>query len=349
MGDQRQVAVMTPEAAKARALAILAAHETAISYVRHEDLDTQGMFVPVVAPVEMKPADMHNLGGGQKMPKKHLVDRMAEAAGVEITAVDVRNPSPHVWIGKAHGRKRMPDGSMRPGEGEYSFDADVYAELDFLRDTEGKYATEKAQKIHTLDYVKVGHRRASTGARLALIRYFCKCPTSWKDNELPPEIMLCRVDLNTDALLASPEMRDAAIAHAVGATRDLFGPAQGGERNVTPAPAAIEAPAEEPELDFGDDPAASELPAGLEIQPPTEPTPEEHAIAEARAKLQEWQHSNAVKAHRARPGKKSAAQAIREALADKDAPLAELERILGLCLQVQASYERAQARKGGTA
>jgi hypothetical protein len=342
--ESNQVAIITPEAAKARALAIIEAHKSATSYVRQEDLDTQGMFIPVVAPVPMNPADMHNLSGGQMMPQRHLTDRMAEAAGVNVTSVDVTHPSEYVWVGKAHGTKRMPDGTMREGEGEYSFDAKVYADLDFLRDSKGNYTSEKAQQIHLLDYVKMGHRRASTGARLALIRFFCKCPTSWKRDALPPEIMLCRVDLNTDALLASPDMREAAIAHAVGASNALFGPTTAGERNVTPAPLAITegAAADEPPAgdDFGDAPEADPAPV-VEDE-----TPE----AKARSSLVDWAAHPAVAAYRPKSGKvlidaktlpagmatsyATAVEAIMALVERRDATLAQLEAMIRRCAKI---------------
>lgn len=332
----KAVAVVTPDAAKARALAIIKQHTEAVSYVRTEDLDTQGMFLPVVAVIAMVPADLHQLAGEMMMPKKHHVDRMAEAAGVNVTSVDVQHPSPHVWTAKAHGTKRAPDGTMREGEGEYAFDAEKYAELDFLKDEKGKYTTEKAKRIHLLEYGKFGHQRASTGARLALIRFFCKCPTAFKRGELPKAMIFARVDLNTDGLLATPEMREAAIAHALGATRTLFGseaPHEFVERNVTPpvsptepeaAPLGGESAGADP---FDDEPA----------QPTTtEPTP----LDLARTALEEWGSSDLVKAHpRAGP-------AVTALLAKADATLEEIQSMLAKCKELQDLREKQKA--GGT-
>jgi hypothetical protein len=338
MGDQA-VAVITPDAAKARALAIIKAHTEAVSFVRSEDIDTQGMFLPIVSVIPLAPGDLHQLGGGQMMPKKHHVDRMAEAAGVNVISVDVEHPSPYVWVGKAHGIKRMPDGTMREGEGEYSFDAEKYAELDFLKDTKSKYSTDTAKRIHLLEYAKFGHQRASTGARLALIRYFCKCPCSFGAQDLPKAMIFSRVDLNTDGLLASPDMREAAIAHAVGATRTLFGPVNGmvarAERNVTPTAEAIEAPAAEaPARDpFDDEPEPATAPG--------EQAPEQKALAEARARLEEWAASDLVKAH------KRAGPAVAALLAKPDATLEEYTRLIGLCAELQ-DWQRAHAKGGRT-
>lgn len=328
MGDN-QVVIVTPDAAKARALAILKQHTEAISFVRSEDLETQGMFLPVVSVIPATPDDFHRLGGGQMMPKKHQVDRMGEAAGVNVTSVDVEHPSRHVWVGKAHGTKRMPDGSMREGEAEYEFDAEKYAELDFLKDDKSKYTSDKAKQIHLLEYAKFGRQRASTGARLALIRYFCKCPTSFSAADLPKAMAFARVDLNTDGLLQTPEMREAAIAHAVGATSALFGPAQPAVRNVTPAVVeqkSVDAPlgGESAEPDPFDEPA----------QPSKQdPTPEQ----EARATLEEWAQSDVVKGHA------KASAAVAAMLAKPDATLAEMTELAEKCKAL------ATLRTGGAA
>lgn len=322
----RAVAVVTPDAARARALAIIKQHTEAVSFVRSEDLDTQGMFLPVVAVVPIEPADLHQLGGGMMMPKKHHVDRMAEAAGVDVTSVNVEHPSTYVWTAKAHGTKRMPDGSMREGEGEYAFDAETYAELDFIKNAD-RYRSDVAKRQHLLEYAKFGHQRASTGARLALIRYFCKCPTAFKAADLPRAMIFSRVDLNTDGLLAAPEMREAAIAHAVGATRTLFGSAAtpATERNVTPA--------ESPEAPLGGESAEAD-PFDDETAQPTkaEPTHED----EARATLAEWAQSDVVKSHA------KASAAIAAMLVNPGATLEEMQDLASKC-------KKLAERAGGAA
>ena len=319
MGDT-QVAIVTPDAAKARALAILKQHTEAVSFVRTEDLDTQGMFLPVVSVIPATPDDFHALGGGQCMPKKHQVDRMGEAAGVNVTSVDVEHPSRYVWVGKAHGTKRMPDGSMREGEAEYEFDAETYAELDFGKDQNGRYGSELAKRQHLLEYAKFGRQRASTGARLALIRYFCKCPTSFKREQLPRAMAFARVDLNTDGLLQTPEMREAAIAHAVGATTTLFGPGQPTVRNVTPAAAS-----ESAEAPLGGESAEDPFADAAQPTPVVDtPTPEE----EAKDRLRDWLNHDAVKAH------KTAPQTIAALIGKQDATMAELEDMLKRCAKL---------------
>jgi hypothetical protein len=309
------VAVVSPDAAKARALAIIKAHTEAVSYVRVEDLEVQGMFLPVVAVIPMVPGDLHDLAGGMKMPKKHHVDRMAEAAGVNVTSVDVQHPSPYVWTAKAHGTRRMPDGSMREGEGEYAFDAETYSELDITKNPD-KYSSDQAKRVHLLEYAKFGHQRASTGARLALIRYFCKCPTAFRAADLPRAMIFSRVDLNADGMLAAPEMREAAIAHAVGATRTLFGPGYGNtpepaERNVTPVEPT--APLGGESADPFDDAAAQPI--------TTDPTP----LDLARSVLEEWAHVEAIT-------KSAKASAAVKALIDNpNATLEEIQTVVGKC------------------
>lgn len=329
MGDLQ---VLTANDARERALAVIKSHTEAVSFVRQEDLDTQGMFLPVVSVVPITPADVHQLGGGSLMPKSHHVNRMGEAAGVNVTSVEVTHPSPYVWVAKAHGTKRMPDGSMREGEGEYSFDAEKYAELDFLKDEKGRYTSDASKRIHLLEYAKFGHQRASSGARLALIRFFCKCPTAFKRDDMPRAMIFARVDLNTDGLLQAPEMREAAIAHAVGATRTLFGPAQAmvdqaaaGMRNITPATDTTGQAA-------GGSEPAEEDPFADAAQPIVE---EETPEQKARQALEEWLLHEAVAKHAKAPA------AIRALLARQDAKIEELNDMLAKC--------RALAGKRGAA
>ena len=239
MSDGKELAVMTAETAKAIALEVIQRHKDAISFVRAEELDTQGMFLAKVTVLQIAPGDFHVLGGGQVMPKKPHVDRMAEAGGVNITSVDVRGDGLYRATAKAHGWKRMPDGTKREGEAEYTFDAEIYAELDVAKDDKGRYKTEKAQRIHLLEYAKFKTQRASTGARLALIRFFLKTPTSYTREDIQKAMIVSRVDLNTDLLLSNPATAAAAVQVAMGsggAVERIYGP-----RTERPA---LEAPAE---------------------------------------------------------------------------------------------------------
>ena len=319
-----QVAIVTPEAAKARALKVLEANKECVSFVRPEDLDTAALFVPVVSVVKPVPGDFYDpIPGIGIMAKPPLVNLLAEKSGVSILRTETSKRGEWVWHAHAYGEKRMPDGTMRQDDAGYEFDAEKRAELDAINQP-AKYGTEIAKRKHLLETAKFGEQRAVTGAQFALIHKLGKISRSFRTpDELMRGMIVLRIDRNVDGLLKDPEMRGAAIQMALGARAEVFGPTNGGgkARDVTPAPLAItEAPAEDPEPDFGDAPA--------------EPVVEEETPTErARDQLAEWLEHDAVKAHKPKdPKKQTAAEAIRSLLARKDATLDELTEMIGRCV-----------------
>lgn len=231
-------------------LAVIQQHEKNqdLVFVRPEDLQTQRMFVPQLTVLHATPDDFHNISG-QMMPKSYYTDRIGEAAGVSFIAehCGVRKEGENVYVGFAQGRRRLSDGSWRTSQvHEYEFDVDVRAEEDFLKDTKGKYKTEVDKQKHRLEYKKFARQRAGTGARLKVIRELVGIPTSFKPQQMQKAIVVSRIAVNTDELMADPNMREAAIQQAVGAQAQLFGPGQGhGERQVITEDAGLEIPVEE--------------------------------------------------------------------------------------------------------
>jgi hypothetical protein len=336
MGDQ--IAVITPDVAKARALAIIEAHKECVSFVRPEDLETSALFVPVVSVIKPKTEDFYDpIPGIGIMARPPLVNLMREKAGINILKTETGKRGEWVWTAHVYGDKRQPDGTMLADDASYEFDAEKRAELDAINQPQ-KYGTDIARRRHMLELGKFGEQRAVTGAQHALIHKLAHAPRVFKSaDELARGMILLRVDLNTDAMLSSPDMREAVIAHAVGATRTLFGPVNGmvahAERNVTPQAAAIEAPPAAPDRDPFDD-----LPVG-EVPPPVEPTPEQLALAEARAKVEEWAASDLVKRHpRAGP-------AIVALLVKTDATLEEYTAMIDKCVQLQ-DWAKAHGKRG---
>ena len=197
-------------------------------FVSEEDLLTQTMFLPQVVVIHSTQDDFHNVSGNY-MPKGYQTDRIGEAAGVAFTencgtrTVEVDGHT--VYVGFAQGKKRLPDGTWRPSSVcEYEFDPIKRAEEDFLKDTKGNYKTENAKKLHILGLQKFGRQRASTGARLRVIRELTGMPISFKFDQLQRAMVFSRVAVNTDMFLSDPEMRNAAIKVALGAGKEIYGP-----------------------------------------------------------------------------------------------------------------------------
>jgi len=338
-----QVAVVSPDAAMARALAIIEQNKDCVSFVRREDLETSPLFVPVVSVIKPTREDFYDpIPQIGLMAKPPLVNLMKEKAGINILRTETSKRDEFVWVAHAFGEKRQPDGTMIQGDASYEFNVDVRAELDFLNQP-GKYNTDIAKRKHILDMAKSGESRAITGAQHALIFKLAHITRAFKSPaELERGMILLRIDLNTKDMLASPEMREAVIAHAVGATRDLFGPGYGNtpERNVTPAEPIepTEAPlgGESADVDPFDEPAQP-----TDAVTPQEPTPEQRAWAEARERLEEWAACDLIQRH------PRACPKVTAMLANPDATLAEMTELIGLCVALQ-DWAKARAKGGGS-
>ena len=221
--------------------------------VRPEDLLTTSPLVRAdVSIVPIPPADVHDLGAGQLMPRRSAVDRIADAAGIDFieSACGTRKESPTIWVGRAVARRRQVDGTWRTASAEYEFDLDVRFEEAAQRNSGAKLEREKLQLR------KFARQRADTGARLRVIHILAGTKTSYTRAELARPLVLARVQINAEAMVADPVLREALLAQTFGAVGDLYGPAA--PRNVTPEPAAIEAaeepaPEEAPEPDLPDD------------------------------------------------------------------------------------------------
>ncbi len=203
-------------------------------FVSDEELRTQAMFFPEIVAVHAEPGDFHKIG--QKfMPKKHIVDRIAEAAGITFLEQNCGTRTETVegataWIGFAQGKKRMPDGTWRTSSVcEYEFSPVIRAEEDFLKDSQRepgkqKYNNEVNKKLLIITYKKYGRARANTGARLRTIHELTGMQTSFEAGQLKRALVYSRVAVNTDLLLADPKTREVALEAALGITRQIYGP-----------------------------------------------------------------------------------------------------------------------------
>lgn len=189
-----------------------------LTLYRPEDLQPQAMFKAVKTLIPVVPSDFHEKPiNGQMMPKQHHVNRIADAAGITFETVEkVKDDTS--WTVTVRASKRGPDGTMRSADGSYNYDW-VEREKDG-----GK---------------RVALQRAETGARLRAIRAVVGIPTAFDRDNFQRALEVCRIVVDTDALLNDPEMRNAAIDHALGAKHAMYGP---GERNVTAEHEQIEAP-----------------------------------------------------------------------------------------------------------
>jgi len=206
-----------------KALELILKHKSNqdLVFVAEEDLKTQTMFLPEVVVIHSTPDDFHNISG-KFMPKGYQTDRIGEAAGIVYLEKNCGTRTEEVegntaYIGFAQGKKRMPDGTWRTSSiCEYEFNPVVRAEEDFLKDRKNNYTTEQARKIHIVELKKFGRQRASTGARLRVIRELTGMPVAFEAQNIKKAMVFSRVAINTDLLLSDPEMRDAAIKAALG-------------------------------------------------------------------------------------------------------------------------------------
>ena len=295
-------------------------NDRALVYVRPEDLNTQKMFIPQITVIPAIPEDFHEKPiSGKMMPKGHHVDRIGEAAGIKFISegCGTHKAGPHIWVGRAIGKRRMPDGTWRESTPqEYEFDADVRAKLE----TGLKEGPKFENKVDEL--CKFGRQRASTGARLRVIRELTGIPIAFGKEDFQRAIVVSRIDINSDAMLEDPEMRQAAIAYAVGAQQALFGPQSRDEvfaRDVTPEPPALPEP-EPADNTEGDDlpdvPDEPDLFGGK--QDVTNPDP----VTEKKAALEEWLASGQVT-------KPNNVKGIRELIDNPKATAEECGKVLG--------------------
>lgn len=220
--------------------------ENALVFVRPGDIDTQAMFVPEITVLHAMPDDFHSRQiTGRLMPKSHYVDRMSLAAGISFVPEQcgTRKEGPDTWVGRAQGTVRLPDGSWRTSSvQEYEFDVEVRSQEDFTKDTRGTYNSDVKKKVHVLELRKFARARASTGARLRVIRELTGTPTAFLPDQMQRAMVFSRVSVNSDLLLSDPATANAAVYHALGVKEKLYGPT---ERDVTPAQDALPAPGDE--------------------------------------------------------------------------------------------------------
>lgn len=257
--------------ARDRALKVIEANKGCISYVRAEDLETAMLFIPIVTAILPVKQEFHefipNIG---IMPKVPLMNRIREAAGVNITRTDTAQESEEVWVATSYGEKRMPDGTMLQDNAVYEFSAKTRAERDYIKKPDD-YKTDIAKRKHLLDLRLFGRSKAETGAQLRLIAKLAKIERSFKtEADLLRGMILWRVDRNVNGVLADPGLRQAALGQMLGATDAVFGPGN----SVTPlgiemkteaqtAPAAAEQPA--PADDWDEVPAKHPEPDPVDV------------------------------------------------------------------------------------
>ena len=322
------------------ALAIIQKHEAEkdLVYVRPEDLQTQRMFVPQVTVLHALQTDFHERPiNGKMMPKSHHVDRIGEAAGVDFVDGGTRKEGDFVYVGFAQGRRRLPDGTWRKSSvQEYEFDVDVRSKEDFLNDSKGKYTSDVAKEKHVIDLKKVARQRASTGARLRVIRELVGIPIAFGPEEFKRAMVIHRIAVNSDALLDNPETRHEAVAMATGAVSEVYGP-----RDVTPEPEALP----EPEAVNGNlhTPVKSSAePSNGNVffgagEEPSDGSP----IEEARIRLEEFKLCQVIQDYKPEKGR-SPVEAIDAALEDKSKTLEDLQNLIDRCLVVlQAADKKA--------
>lgn len=209
-----------------KALTIINEHKGKdLVFVDPNELETGRMFYPQVSVINATPQDFHNIKG-RMMPKSYHTDRIGEAAGIEFVASEcgTRKEGDNVWVGFAQGRRRLPDGTFRTStKQEYEYDVDVRSEEDFANDTKGTYNTEAAKRKHVIELKKYARQKASTGARLRVIRELTGIPAAFTQQDIQRALVVARIAVNTDELLDNPDTRKMAVAAAMNKSNDIYG------------------------------------------------------------------------------------------------------------------------------
>jgi hypothetical protein len=181
----------------------------------------------------LKPGDFHEISK-KFMPNKAATDRMGEAAGIQFirdacqvdteTRDDPICGKRTVFVARAQGRKRMPDGSWQVSTiDEYEFDPVLRAMLD-KNVTELNEITRKNIARAIMEYSKIGRQRAATGARLRVIRQLTGMPPSFERADISKPFLFTRIVQNTGYILQTQEGRAMATAQALGVdVGSLFG------------------------------------------------------------------------------------------------------------------------------
>lgn len=255
-----------------------------------QNLDTPPLYKAEATIIQAKPEEFFNIQG-KFMPSKAVVDRIGEAAGVDFIAAqcsvntELREDDfgkRTVFIGSAQGRTRLPDGSWRTSTvEEYEFDPLLRAKM------EAKGDSDVPRKY--MELAKVARQRASTGARVRVIRQLTGMPVTFTQADVSRPLVFSRIVQNTDFILETKEGRAMAIAAAVGVTHQLFGPGPSQEIKQ------VEQPLDFDGLRNVSPPAAETDPFGDDFSPVRDPRAEE-----LLAILGEWAESDSAVASRAK-------------------------------------------------
>jgi hypothetical protein len=198
------------------------------------------LYKPDLTIMKIEKDDCFNISG-KFMPKRHIVDRIADACGItfimgETKAVPIDDNLGRrvVYSAFAQAQKLMPDGSYRQSSVcTYDFDYVLRAVLDYdvtelnektkLMKRNGKdYGSTLARYI--LELQKVASQRANTGARLRAIRELAGMPESFAEKDILRPLAFGRMIQNTDYILNTNEGREAATLKALGCdVSSLFG------------------------------------------------------------------------------------------------------------------------------
>lgn len=289
------------------ALAIVQKYQQngALVYVNKENFQSSvELYKTEATVIQSKPEEFHNLQG-KFMPNRSVTDRIGEAIGVQFIGGYVRAETRDddiagkrtVYVGTAQGKVRMPDGSWRTSTvEEYEFDPRLRAMLDKRVD----YISDETRKTFArteLEYTKVARQRASTGARLRVIRQLTGMPVSFTPDEIKKPMVFTRVVQNTAHILDTPEGRLMATAQALGTDVSgiLFGKNAPAAQAIAASTEATPAADVEPEnLRRANDPEPEAEPAAdtasLAAQAASgspEKTPEETRFQELTVQLEE--------------------------------------------------------------
>ncbi len=331
--------------------------------------DVLGQFDKVtIEVVEIDPnpknGDIYEIAKGKFALGKRPLQAISNATGIvwDPKTTTILESTKLKSRAKATGAMRKPNGEMIVVTEEKTVDLEAIEEK--LRITQEGYAEngkktgweqgrpvlkpwngEEEKQTHIdrevrtalIQYRLFKDERAMTGAKERVIRAFMAIKANYTQAELSKPFAFPRVTLDTDKLLAVPEVRQAALDRMTGTVGSIFGPAKREQAlpnlPVESRPALPEmingipveqlqedTPATEGVDDF-DAPVAESMPSPLEM---------------ARHAMEEWMQSPVIQ------GSTSAMAQIKELLANENTTIEQLHELNDRC----RAYEQRHAGEG---
>ncbi len=304
-----------------------------------------------------KNGDVFEIGKGKYSLGKRPLQAISNAVGIvwDPATTTILESTKLKSRAKATGAMRKPNGEMIVVTEEKTVDLEAieeklritqedYAEQGKLigwesgqpiKEAWGKHGGDQGKQLHIdrevrtalIQYRLFKDERAMTGAKERVIRAFMAIKSNYSQQELSKPFAFPRVTVDSDKLLAVPEVRQAAIARMTGTVGSIFGPGPAADLHAQQkALAEPVEPAQRDEILVGSSPEDPPVPEDADdfddiSSNISDPSP----LEMARGALEEWMQSPVIQ-----DSAKAMAQ-IKALLANENATVEELHALNDKC------------------